>query len=156
MINRIYIKYEDNQLKKKISDKKIKNWINKIFKELKLKNCSISIYFTDNENIEKLNNYYLNKNYPTDVLSFTQIENMTVKNIGKFKDTFLGDIVISVQYAEKSSNERKHDLLMEIYFLLLHGLLHIIGYDHENNNDNFMLEFQEKIFYKLTGVKIVL
>jgi len=102
------------------------------------------------------NNYYLNKNYPTDVLSFSQIENMTVKNIGKFKDTFLGDIVISVQYAEKSSNERKHDLLMEIYFLLLHGLLHIIGYDHENNNDNFMLEFQEKIFYKLTGVKIVL
>lgn len=156
MFNKIFIKYENNNIKEKIPENKIKTWMNKIFKKLKIKNCSISIYFTDDKNIKKLNKYYLNKNYPTDVLSFSQFEGRFFENKNIIKNLFLGDIVISVPYAQKSSFEKKHELITELYLLLLHGLMHIIGYDHENKNDDYMLQMQEKIFFNLTGVKIAL
>lgn len=153
-MNKIYIRFEETiaNYKKKISSYKIKKWVRNLFKKFKIKNCSISIYFADNEIIKELNMKYLNNNNPTDVLSFSQLDEK--ENINKLKGKFLGDIVISLPYAEKSSIEKNNSLLLEVYFLILHGLLHILGYDHEKNDQ--MLEAQSQIFYELTGEKIVL
>jgi probable rRNA maturation factor len=131
----------------------IKKWMKELFKELKLNSSSCSISFVSLKTIQKLNKKYLGKDYPTDVLSFSQI---TGEKADFIDSNFLGDIVISIQYVLNNNIKNKeYPLILEIKYLLLHGLLHLLGYDHEkNDNDNKMLKYQNKIFNKLTGVNI--
>ncbi|MEN2984845.1 MAG: rRNA maturation RNase YbeY [Dictyoglomaceae bacterium] len=87
-------------------------------------NYDISVVFVDDGKIRELNKKYRNKDKPTDVLSF---------NLGKDpKGRIIGEIYISISTAEKQCLENNRSLLDEIVFLSLHGLLHILGYDHEN------------------------
>jgi len=79
----------------------------------------------DNREIQKLNFRYRNKNEPTDVLSFP-----LEANVSKGKK-LLGDVVISVDQAEKQAKEEKKTLERELETLLIHGILHLLGYDHE-------------------------
>lgn len=124
-----------------------------ILNELKRNSYSCSIFFISIKKIEKFNKKYLNKNYPTDVLSFSQI---TGEKADYINSKFLGDIVISIPFVEKNNMKNKnYPLILEIKYLLLHGLLHLLGYDHENkDNVGKMLNLQNKMFKKLTGVNI--
>jgi probable rRNA maturation factor len=149
----INITYEQINDEKKVKINDIKKWMNLIFKELKLSSYSCSISFLSLKKIQKYNKDYLKKNYPTDVLSFSQI---TGENADFINSKFLGDIIISISYVEKNNlKNKKHPLNLEIKYLLLHAVLHLIGYDHEDdNNDGKMLNLQNKIFKRLTGVNI--
>lgn len=101
-------------------------------------NAQLSIVFCDDEAIKELNNEYRGKDEATDVLSFPiELENF-VPEI-----RMLGDVVISTDTAKKQSEEYKHSVVTEIIILLIHGLLHLHGYDHIKENDSVKMSERE-------------
>ena len=108
-----------------VSAQKIKGKAHRILKLLKENQSELSLALVGNGEIQKLNSQYRHKNEPTDVLSFPQEENLPK---GK---KLLGDVVISVEQAEKQAKDGMKTLEMEIEMLLIHGILHLLGYDHE-------------------------
>lgn len=98
--------------------------LEKIAQTLTPKDCELIL--TDNSTIQELNKEHRNIDKPTDVLSFPlefDLPNMP-----------LGSIVISVDYAQEKANEFQHTLQEEMTLLFIHGLLHLLGYDHEKDN----------------------
>ncbi len=92
---------------------------------------------TDDVRIQELNNKYLGRDRPTDVLSFPDGDRLPDGFV------FLGEIVISLDTARRQANELGHSLLRELEELVLHGLLHLLGYDHEEDHGEMeMLELQ--------------
>ena len=145
----ISIGFEEDSFKKKIIQKDVREWSKKVFKELKIKDKSCSILFTGFDTIQKLNNKYRKKNSITDVLSFSQEEGIKVEG-----NCFLGDIVICIPQAALQAKRMGHSFKSEISFLLLHGLLHLCGYDHEKDEGQ-MSKIEKKIYKKLTGEILV-
>lgn len=123
-----------NQQDKKISVKKVKDIVKKIIRSLSCPDeVEISILFTDDNFIKGLNKKYLKKNKPTDVLSFPmfspkEIDSQLTTHNSRL---LLGDIVISVDTAKKQAVLQKNPLADEITRLLIHGILHLLGYEHE-------------------------
>lgn len=97
------------------------------------KDEDITVIFCGNRLIKRLNREYLSRNRPTDVISFPI--NETTED-GKY----LGDIVISVAYASNSAKERGETLENEIKILLIHGILHLLGWDHESDSGEMRKE----------------
>lgn len=96
-----------------------------------LKDSEISILLVGDRRMRKLNLYYRGKDKTTDVLSFPQID---ISNLPSDSSSLLlGDIVINLHQAKRQAVERGLNLYDEIYQLLIHGLLHLLGYDHEIN-----------------------
>ncbi len=113
---------------------------NKVFKN----SIQASILLTTNREIQDLNKKYRKKNKATDVLSFHLTENE------QLKQKYLGDIVISVQKARLQAKERSVSVEEELLMLLIHGFLHLIGYDHEKLKDEkIMFSLQSKILKKI-------
>lgn len=103
--------------------------------------CEISVVITDNENIAALNHEFRNKNSATDVLSFPMLEFDENQNPINAEDDMcggllLGDIVISLERAKAQAAEYGHSLEREIGFLCAHSVLHLLGYDHENDEES--------------------
>jgi len=97
---------------------------------LGLKDREVSLLLTDDEGIREINRLYLNKNQPTNVISFAQQE-------GEFKEIspfLLGDIIISVETASREAELGGLTLDDELTYLFVHGLLHLIGYNHEDSS----------------------
>lgn len=92
-------------------------------------NTEVSILLTDNEQIAQLNKDYRDIAGPTDVLSFSQHEGEDGFEAAG-DENLLGDVVISVEMAQKQADERGGTLEDELDLLLAHGLLHLLGYDH--------------------------
>ena len=88
----------------------------------------VSLLFTNDKEIKKLNCTYRQKDKPTDVLSFSHIEGVKVQSW----DESLGELVISLDTAKRQAKEFGVSMNEEIVRLIIHGLLHLIGYDHEN------------------------
>lgn len=93
-----------------------------------LKDTEVSVCLTDDETVRSLNKTYRGKDKPTDVLSFVYNE-----PAGKY--TLLGEIVISVDTAERQARDLGHSLEEEIKRLLVHGFVHLLGYDHERGEE---------------------
>ena len=102
--------------------------------------AEVSISFVSREEIQELNRDYRGKDNPTDVLSFpmttaeemTTAEDLTVAADGQeTRPIALGDIIICTDVAQEQAETYGHSLDREINFLLVHGLLHLAGYDHE-------------------------
>ncbi len=108
-------------------------------------NVEVSITFVDNEEIRILNNKFRKIDKATDVLSFPLLDRFD--NIDDSECVFLGDIVISVEKAIEQSKEYGHSERREITFLVIHSMLHLLGYDHmESNEEKVMIEKQKEIF----------
>nr|WP_081866994.1 rRNA maturation RNase YbeY [Halobacillus karajensis] len=113
--------------------------------------AEVSVSFVDNKNIQEINRNYRQKDEPTDVISFAMQElgedelNVLDENM----PLMLGDIVISVDKAKEQAEEYNHSLEREFGFLALHGFLHLLGYDHLNEEDEKkMFGRQEEILYE--------
>lgn len=100
----------------------------------------ISLTFMDNQEIKDLNAKYREKNEPTDVLAFPLDEKI------------LGEVIVSVEQAQKQAEDYGHSFLRELAFLVVHGALHLLGYDHKDEADRadmkakenrYLQEFQE-------------
>lgn len=128
---------------------------------LKTEECNfdaeVSITFTDNENIHKINLEHRGIDRPTDVLSFPMIEFdeegnadfLELEYDGDF--VVLGDIVISTEQAILQADEYGHSVKRELAFLCAHSMLHLLGYDHEisEEDERIMFEKQDNILNQL-------
>jgi len=152
MSNKIAVRYENTPFFEKKEDK-IQLLCNEIFDILNINNWELSIVICDDIFIKLLNKEYRNIDEPTDVLSFSQLEdNFPCKSN---ENVYAGDIVISVDALERNSNEFNVDKNEEFMRLILHGILHISGYTHsDNSSEQKMIIYQEEILKKMTGVKI--
>ena len=118
--------------------------------KLNLYNCIFNIIFVDNKSIHKINKEYRKIDKITDVISFALEDNDKDFKVNNMR--ILGDIYISVDKAIEQANEYKHSLKREISFLAIHGLLHLLGYDHMNEADEkVMFGLQKEL---LDGFKI--
>jgi len=109
---------------------RLRRSVNKVMAYLGLKDREVSLLLTDDEGIREINRLYLNKNQPTNVISFAQQE-------GEFKEIspfLLGDIIISVETASREAELGGLTLDDELTYLFVHGLLHLIGYNHEDSS----------------------
>ncbi len=107
---------------------------------LNLPDAELSIVLCDDAFIHPINKDYRAKDKPTDVLSFSQRE-------GEFAfqdDNILGDVIISVETAQRQAKERKHSTENEIKILLIHGILHLLGYDHIEDNEAEVMQKKER------------
>jgi probable rRNA maturation factor len=127
----------------KIHRRRIREIIKNIIQYLKVdEKTEISILFTDDKFIKSLNKKYRGINKSTDVLTFN-LEEGDLKFPEVDKNKLLGDIVVSVETAQRQANSLNHNLENELMILLIHGLLHLIGYDHEEDRDNKIMQVKE-------------
>lgn len=112
----------------------------------------VSLSFVDDATIQKLNKEYRGIDHPTDVLSFAMEDEHDDEEIihdDEEIEQMLGDIVISVPTAKEQSVAYGHSLEREIGFLFVHGFLHLIGYDHQDEvAEDAMFTLQETILQK--------
>ena len=128
-----------NQLDEEIKEiEKINDFLNFVVKKENLHNCLFNVILVDNNYIRKLNKEYRGIDAYTDVISFALED-----NIDEIKLDFrvLGDIYISIGKTRKQAEEFGHSFLREFAFLTIHGLLHLLGYDH-------MTKEEEEIMFK--------
>jgi probable rRNA maturation factor len=92
--------------------------------ELELPRAELSVLLTDDAGIHELNREHRQKDKPTDVLAFPMDESVSDPA------GLLGDVVISLDTAERQARARRRPLIEEVRFLLAHGVLHLVGYDH--------------------------
>lgn len=127
----------------------IMNVVNATAKMMKLpKNSEVSILLVDNGYIKELNLIYRNRNVPTDVLSFAMNEladdEPEYDNMGEVN--VLGDIVISLEQALAQSQDYGHTMARELGYLVAHGMFHLMGYDHESEEEaRGMRHLEEKV-----------
>jgi len=101
--------------------------------------CSLSIILVDNQAIKQLNNEYRSIDKETDVLSFPDGE-----------EEYLGDIFVSIDKTISQAQEYNHNYEREFAFLVTHGVLHLLGYDHDTkDNELEMIEKQNEILNRL-------
>ena len=130
---------------KKYFSKKLKK-ILKIIKFFKGKNISFTILLTDSTNIKKLNKKFKNQNKVTDSLSFPFFLKNKFRQ-KKNKIFYIGDIATSYEVINRRS--KKSNFLLEFDKVWVHGLLHLMGYDHIKNKDYFKMKKNEKKILKL-------
>ncbi|MBQ1220085.1 MAG: rRNA maturation RNase YbeY [Peptococcaceae bacterium] len=102
----------------------------------------VDLLFVDNEAIREMNLEYRDKDSATDVLSFPMYE--PDEEIDDEEEVLLGDIVISLERAQEQCEEYGHSLEREVMYLLVHGLLHLAGYDHMEEEDKKVMRAQEE------------
>ena len=125
---------------KSISKKKLKK-ISKIVKFCKYKNIVFTILLTNSLEMKKLNRKFRKKNKSTDVLSFPYFSLKKLKTI-KEKKIYIGDIAVSYEIINSRSKGRNFNLEFEKAWI--HGLLHLIGYNHIKNKDYLKMNKLEK------------
>lgn len=126
-----------------IDEKEIKNYIETIIYDefTPEKSIYLSIAFVGNNKIKEINNIYRGKNMPTDVISFAYHETEEYL-IGPY-DT-LGDIIISLERVEQQCSDYNHSFTRELFYVITHGMLHLLGYDHINEDDKKEMRIREE------------
>jgi len=140
---------ENKQKSVAVSTKAITWFAHRILDEVACGTSSVSILITDNAGIQVYNQSYLNRDRPTSVISFPMQVGETIKG----DETFLGDIVVSVEMAASVSEETGYTWQEILLFYLIHGILHLCGYNHENvtaEEATRMGKKQTEIFHKLS------
>ncbi len=152
MIN-VDVVSESNLWSRKIKKKKIffnslASFFPKKYRFIK-KKISLTILLSNNKNIKKLNKKFRNKNKPTDVLSFPSEKKFDIK-----KSSYLGDIVISYEFMNKSKTLSSLEFKDKIIKIFIHGFLHLLGYDHVKLKDFKKMLLEEEKIYKFVRTKI--
>ena len=129
----------------------IEKVVNKAFEIERVKSASCSIIIVDNNYIHALNKEYRGIDRATDVISFALEDDDSIVIPNNIR--LLGDIYISLDKAEEQAKEYEHSLERELCFLAVHGIYHLLGYDHENKEDaEIMFKKQEEVleYYGIT------
>ncbi|MGD8539129.1 MAG: rRNA maturation RNase YbeY [Candidatus Aminicenantes bacterium] len=125
----------NNQKRHKINIKRFRELLETLIENYGVDDPELTLAFVNNSAIQDLNRRFLDKDKPTDVLSFP------IGEKGADGIYYLGDIIISVPQANKQRLEKKHGLERELEILTVHGFLHLLGYEHLEG----MEEEEEKI-----------
>lgn len=111
--------------------------------------AEVSVVFVSEEYIQYLNNLYRQIDSPTDVLAFAMQEGESLA--GMEEEIILGDVVIALAVAEKQSVEQGHSLEQEVACLVVHGVLHLLGYDHMTDEEETAMRSSEKEILEKLG-----
>ena len=147
-----YLNIEENEQ----YEKTVKKVLQKCFEEEKLLNSklTITITFTNPEEIRKINKEYRNIDKATDVLSFPMFEKEELEEKIEKEDflheDILGDIIISIEKVKEQAIEYGHSFERELSYMLVHGFYHLMGYDHiEEKDKKEMRPKEDKILNEL-------
>ena len=144
---------ENRQKQISIDRPSVRKSMSRIMKHLNCSNKVISLLFVDDEEIREINRHYLSRDYPTNVISFS----LTEGEFGDINPNILGDIVISAETAFKDAEKSGIAFNDELAFLMIHGVLHLLHYNHENAGEANTLTMKKKeqeLFYMLKGYEI--
>jgi len=147
------IHIENRQKAVKLDLRRIRRVVHKLKKFLNCPDQEISFLFVDNEQIRQINKQYLNRDHPTNVISFPLREG----DYGDINPQILGDIAISAERAFQDAVVGDLSLNDEIDFLVIHGLLHLLGYNHERGNKKESKKMRDKeneVFFLLNGYEL--
>lgn len=114
-------------------------------------NSELSITLTDDEHIHELNKNFRDVDRPTDVLSFAFRESDEPQILNPQVE-ILGDIIISLERAKFQAENFGHSYLREVIFLTVHGLLHLLGYDHIEDADRIEMEREQDYIMSTLGI----
>lgn len=141
-----------------------------IMQAAKLENCpyefEVNLTVTDNEGIRELNREFRQLDVPTDVLSFPMTEYDRPGDFSHLEsreaavscfhpetgELLLGDLVISLERAKEQAEEYGHSLKREICFLTAHSMLHLFGYDHEDEEESKLMEQRQEQILQSLGI----
>jgi probable rRNA maturation factor len=140
---------KNNQRKISVDVFKIKKDAEKLLNFLNYKDFDLGFLLTTNQTIRKFNKIYRKKDKSTDILSFPYHTDLKAGQKIQIKipeDKNLGDIIISVEFAQKDAKENKVPVPDHLRVLLVHGIAHLLGYDHETEKDfKVMSKFEQKL-----------
>lgn len=105
-----------------------------LLQECNVPNYNVSVVFVDDERIQELNKTYRQKDKPTNVLSFPFADGIDDNVLKSISAAELGDIIISLETVQREASEYKQSLQQRLSWLLVHGMLHLVGYDHEKSD----------------------
>ena len=122
----------------------------RVLEDLECHEKELSILFTDDEHMAVLNRQYRGKEGATDVLSFSMLEEPDGDLLPAFESVMLGDVVISVDTALRDAKELEQSFEKTVDRLMIHGILHLLGYDHEKSSVGAirMREEEERLITK--------
>lgn len=123
-----------------VDRKRLRQRAQQVLKALGQGRSELSLSLVDDAEIRELNGRYRNLDRPTDVLSFSLSEGEGAQHRG----SLLGDVVISVETAGRQARVRHRGLEEEISRLLIHGVLHLLGHDHEEEDDARRMRAEER------------
>ncbi len=109
--------------------------------------CEVSIFITNDAEIHRLNSLYRDVDSPTDVLAFAMREGVD----GELNSDILGDVVVSLPRAEQQASTYDHSLDMEMSLLVSHGVLHLLGYEHEEKDDIWVMKQKQREILRSLG-----
>ena len=148
----------NRQKKIRLSVRPLAAFLQKIQRELKLENLEVSIAFVSDAEIARWNESYRHKKGPTDVLSFPAVVHGAGQNRARaqrvrgksaeIEKNFLGDVAIAPETARRYAKRNGRSLQSELRVLMLHGVLHLVGYDHESDNGQ-MNRIEQKLRRRL-------
>ena len=125
------IRIKNTQKKQRLATRALETKLGNLLRSIGLHNAELSVLFVGDRAMRSLNRRYRGKDKTTDVLSFSLREGA----FSHIQPHILGDIVIAVPAAARQAAEAGHAVGREIEVLLVHGLLHLLGYDHERSGD---------------------
>jgi len=143
----------ENRQTEKIDLRRIRSVLTKIMKHLKYEDRELSLVLVDDKGIREINKTYLARDYATNVIAFSMQEG----EYGDINPRVLGDIIISVETARTDAERDRIDLADELDFLMIHGLLHLTGYNHENTTaaeSSRMKDKEAELFFFLKGYRL--
>ncbi|MFK7968058.1 MAG: rRNA maturation RNase YbeY [Rickettsiaceae bacterium] len=156
----IEIAQDNNEwdLYSEINPKLFKQILNEVIKNYKnfskIKNIELSVLLTNNNRIQQLNQEFRNKNSATNVLSFPDVD-IDFRQILEFEPNldymYLGDVAFAFETIFKEAEKKKIDFLNHFKHLLLHSILHLIGYDHKDDEETeIMQNIEVRILQRLS------
>ena len=131
-----------NETNETIDIKDIETLLNNTVKFLSIEEAIFNVIIIDDEKIHEINREYRNVDRPTDVISFALEDDKTMTS----EVRILGDIYVSIDTARRQAYEYYNTEKEELRFLIIHGLLHLLGYDHMNESDEKeMMSLEEEV-----------
>lgn len=121
------ISIQNRQKSQQVDTGRLRRSLKRLLKELNCKDNEISLLLVDDDQIREINKTFLKRDRPTNVISFSMKEG----SFGHIHPEILGDIILSTETAARDAQTGHLDFMDEMEFLLIHGLLHLIGYNHE-------------------------
>ena len=120
----------------------------KILSQLHLQQGSLTIVLTDNETMRRLNKEYAGEEHATDVLSFPSGDLDPATGI-----PYLGDVLIALPIAQEQAHDKGHELIQELSLLAIHGTLHLLGYDHADEESKGKMWSLQNAALESLGIK---
>jgi len=134
------IQIENQQQKQMVETAKLDAVAQKILSASECPEAELSVLLVDDAGIQQINRDYLQRDWPTNVISFAMREGEG----GGLHPDLLGDVIISTETAARDAIEADTSFESELYFLLLHGILHLLGYDHERGTEQQAAEMESR------------